>query len=135
MSTALVVVFAIGALAPLVAVRLRLPGALLEIVAGIVLGPFAWRLQKPGVEHVDDRGEDLVVVVFVGTGMKQVGQWSFDRVVANDTERGNGCAADVVEGAYVVCGGRQVGSQLVAHGCLGQTGNPPHLLRREWTGR
>jgi Kef-type K+ transport system membrane component KefB len=39
MSAALVVVFAIAALAPLIAVRLRLPGALLEIVAGIVLGP------------------------------------------------------------------------------------------------
>ena len=39
MSPALVVVLAIAALAPLVAVRLRLPGALLEIVAGIVLGP------------------------------------------------------------------------------------------------
>jgi hypothetical protein len=39
MSTGLVVVLAVAALAPLVAVRLRLPGALLEIVAGIVLGP------------------------------------------------------------------------------------------------
>lgn len=39
MSTSLVIVFAIAAVAPLVAVRLRLPGALLEIIAGIVLGP------------------------------------------------------------------------------------------------
>ena len=38
-STSLVIVFAIAAVAPLIAVRLRLPGALLEIVAGIVLGP------------------------------------------------------------------------------------------------
>jgi Kef-type K+ transport system membrane component KefB len=39
MSSSLVLVFAIAAIAPLVAVRLRLPGALLEIIAGIVLGP------------------------------------------------------------------------------------------------
>jgi Kef-type K+ transport system membrane component KefB len=39
MSSSLVLVFAIAAVAPLVAVRLRLPGALLEITAGIVLGP------------------------------------------------------------------------------------------------
>ncbi len=39
MSTSLVAILAIAALAPLVAARLRLPGALLEIVAGIVLGP------------------------------------------------------------------------------------------------
>ena len=39
MSSGLVLVFAIAAIAPLVAVRLRLPGALLEIIAGIVLGP------------------------------------------------------------------------------------------------
>lgn len=49
MSTALVVVFAIGALAPLVAVRLRLPGALLEIVAGIVLGPSVLGLVRSDV--------------------------------------------------------------------------------------
>src|SRR5689334_9444563 len=39
MSLSLVLVLAVAALVPLVAVRLRLPGALLEIVAGIVLGP------------------------------------------------------------------------------------------------
>ena len=39
MSTSLVLVFAIAAVAPIIAVRLRLPGALLEIIAGIVLGP------------------------------------------------------------------------------------------------
>jgi Kef-type K+ transport system membrane component KefB len=38
MSLSLVLVLAVAALVPLVAVRLRLPGALLEIVAGIVLG-------------------------------------------------------------------------------------------------
>src|SRR5690349_15166313 len=47
MSTALVVVFAIAAVAPLVAVRLRLPGALLEIVVGIVLGPSVLGLVRP----------------------------------------------------------------------------------------
>ena len=39
MSLSLVLVLAVAALVPPVAVRLRLPGALLEIVAGIVLGP------------------------------------------------------------------------------------------------
>ena len=47
MSTGLVVVLAVAALAPLVAVRLRLPGALLEIVAGIVLGPAVLGLVRP----------------------------------------------------------------------------------------
>lgn len=39
MSASLVVVLAVAALAPLLATRLRLPGPLLEIVAGILLGP------------------------------------------------------------------------------------------------
>src|SRR4051812_8185265 len=47
MSTGLVVVLAVAALAPLVAVRLRLPGALLEILAGIVLGPAVLGLVRP----------------------------------------------------------------------------------------
>jgi Kef-type K+ transport system membrane component KefB len=46
-SVGLVVVLAVAALAPLVAVRLRLPGALLEIVAGIVLGPAVLGLVRP----------------------------------------------------------------------------------------
>ncbi len=47
MTPSLVAVLAVAALAPLVATRLRLPGPLVEIVAGIVLGPSLLGLDRP----------------------------------------------------------------------------------------